>query len=41
MKKAKTLALTGSCGKTTVKEMLAAILNQKGQVLATAGNFNQ
>lgn len=38
--KAKTLALTGSCGKTTVKEMLAAILNQKGQVLATAGNFN-
>ncbi|GLT15972.1 UDP-N-acetylmuramoyl-tripeptide--D-alanyl-D-alanine ligase [Vibrio algivorus] len=37
---AKTLALTGSCGKTTVKEMLAAILNQKGQVLATAGNFN-
>ncbi|MGV3001764.1 UDP-N-acetylmuramoyl-tripeptide--D-alanyl-D-alanine ligase [Vibrio sp.] len=38
--KAKTLALTGSCGKTTVKEMLAAILKQKGQVLATAGNFN-
>ncbi|MFH0255979.1 UDP-N-acetylmuramoyl-tripeptide--D-alanyl-D-alanine ligase [Vibrio rumoiensis] len=37
---AKTLALTGSCGKTTVKEMLAAILKQKGQVLATAGNFN-
>ncbi|MGO2474541.1 MAG: UDP-N-acetylmuramoyl-tripeptide--D-alanyl-D-alanine ligase [Vibrio litoralis] len=38
--KAKTLALTGSCGKTTVKEMLVAILNPKGQVLATAGNFN-
>ena len=38
--KAKTLALTGSCGKTTVKEMLASILKQKGQVLATAGNFN-
>ncbi|OEF24982.1 UDP-N-acetylmuramoyl-tripeptide--D-alanyl-D-alanine ligase [Vibrio rumoiensis] len=38
--KAMTLALTGSCGKTTVKEMLAAILNQKGQVLSTAGNFN-
>ncbi|WP_105900698.1 UDP-N-acetylmuramoyl-tripeptide--D-alanyl-D-alanine ligase [Vibrio gangliei] len=37
---AKTLALTGSCGKTTVKEMLAAILKQKGQVLSTAGNFN-
>ncbi|WP_279151873.1 UDP-N-acetylmuramoyl-tripeptide--D-alanyl-D-alanine ligase [Photobacterium iliopiscarium] len=36
----KTLALTGSCGKTTVKEMAAAILATKGQVLATAGNFN-
>lgn len=35
-----TLALTGSCGKTTVKEMVAAILAQKGKVLATAGNFN-
>ncbi|MFV0574412.1 MAG: UDP-N-acetylmuramoyl-tripeptide--D-alanyl-D-alanine ligase [Vibrio sp.] len=37
---AKTLALTGSCGKTTVKEMLSGILGQKGQVLSTAGNFN-
>ncbi|MGF1680677.1 UDP-N-acetylmuramoyl-tripeptide--D-alanyl-D-alanine ligase [Photobacterium minamisatsumaniensis] len=36
----KTVALTGSCGKTTVKEMVAAILSQKGNVLATAGNFN-
>ncbi|PSW44027.1 UDP-N-acetylmuramoyl-tripeptide--D-alanyl-D-alanine ligase [Photobacterium leiognathi] len=36
----KTLALTGSCGKTTVKEMSAAILATKGNVLATAGNFN-
>ncbi|WP_394211652.1 UDP-N-acetylmuramoyl-tripeptide--D-alanyl-D-alanine ligase [Enterovibrio calviensis] len=36
----KTIALTGSCGKTTVKEMLAAILSQKGQTLYTAGNFN-
>lgn len=35
-----TFALTGSCGKTTVKEMLANILSFKGQVLATAGNFN-
>ncbi|HIF9189416.1 TPA: UDP-N-acetylmuramoyl-tripeptide--D-alanyl-D-alanine ligase [Photobacterium damselae] len=35
-----TLALTGSCGKTTVKEMCAAILATKGKVLATAGNFN-
>ncbi|WP_394244021.1 UDP-N-acetylmuramoyl-tripeptide--D-alanyl-D-alanine ligase [Vibrio astriarenae] len=36
----KTLAITGSCGKTTVKEMCAAILEQKGSVLFTAGNFN-
>lgn len=36
----KTVALTGSCGKTTVKEMVAAILSQCGSVLATAGNFN-
>lgn len=36
----RTLAITGSCGKTTVKEMVAAILEQKGRVLATAGNFN-
>ena len=34
------LALTGSNGKTTVKEMLAAILRQRGTVLATAGNLN-
>lgn len=38
--KVKTIALTGSCGKTTVKEMLAAILSRKGQTLYTAGNFN-
>ena len=35
-----TVALTGSCGKTTVKEMTASILAQKGTVLATGGNFN-
>lgn len=35
-----TVAITGSCGKTTVKEMVASILMQKGQVLFTAGNFN-
>ena len=35
-----TVAITGSCGKTTVKEMLASILQHKGQVLFTAGNFN-
>lgn len=36
----KTIAITGSSGKTTVKEMLAAILSRRGSVLATAGNFN-
>jgi UDP-N-acetylmuramoyl-tripeptide--D-alanyl-D-alanine ligase len=36
----KTVAITGSNGKTTVKEMTAAILGQKGKVLATEGNFN-
>ncbi|MCP3670305.1 MAG: UDP-N-acetylmuramoyl-tripeptide--D-alanyl-D-alanine ligase [Gammaproteobacteria bacterium] len=33
-------AVTGSNGKTTVKEMLAAILARKGSVLATKGNLN-
>jgi UDP-N-acetylmuramoyl-tripeptide--D-alanyl-D-alanine ligase len=33
-------AVTGSNGKTTVKEMIAAILRQKGSVLATEGNLN-
>ena len=36
----KTIAVTGSSGKTTVKEMTAAILARRGNVLATAGNFN-
>lgn len=36
----KVVALTGSSGKTSVKEMTAAILQQCGQVLYTAGNFN-
>ncbi len=34
------IAITGSGGKTTVKEMLAVILRCKGEVLATAGNLN-
>lgn len=34
------IAVTGSNGKTTVKEMLAAILGQAGKTLATAGNLN-
>lgn len=34
------VGLTGSNGKTTLKEMLAAILARQGQTLATAGNLN-
>lgn len=37
---AKVVGITGSNGKTTVKEMIASILRQKGAVLATDGNFN-
>ncbi|MEE9354609.1 MAG: UDP-N-acetylmuramoyl-tripeptide--D-alanyl-D-alanine ligase [Methylococcaceae bacterium] len=34
------VGLTGSNGKTTVKEMIASILAVKGNVLATQGNLN-
>jgi UDP-N-acetylmuramoyl-tripeptide--D-alanyl-D-alanine ligase len=34
------LAVTGSFGKTTVKEMMAAIAATRGEVLATRGNLN-
>ena len=34
------IGLTGSNGKTTVKELLSAILKRCGVVLATKGNFN-
>jgi UDP-N-acetylmuramoyl-tripeptide--D-alanyl-D-alanine ligase len=34
------VAITGSSGKTTVKEMVAAILGRKHKVLKTHGNFN-
>ena len=34
------IAVTGSNGKTTTKEMLAAIFGQRGGVLATQGNLN-
>ena len=34
------IAITGSTGKTTVKEMVAAILGRRGPVLATRGNLN-
>ncbi|MEC5317409.1 UDP-N-acetylmuramoyl-tripeptide--D-alanyl-D-alanine ligase [Brenneria populi subsp. brevivirga] len=37
---ARVVALTGSSGKTSIKEMTAAILRQCGDVLYTAGNFN-
>lgn len=34
------IALTGSNGKTTVKQMIASIFSQNHSVLATEGNFN-
>jgi UDP-N-acetylmuramoyl-tripeptide--D-alanyl-D-alanine ligase len=34
------VAVTGSNGKTTVKEMIAAILSQTGEIYATRGNLN-
>ena len=36
----KTVAMTGSSGKTTVKEMCGSILRQLGSVWTTPGNFN-
>lgn len=36
----KVIGLTGSNGKTTVKEMIAAICAEQGEVLATKGNLN-
>ncbi|MFP3028997.1 MAG: UDP-N-acetylmuramoyl-tripeptide--D-alanyl-D-alanine ligase [Arsenophonus sp.] len=37
---AKVIGVTGSSGKTSVKEMVAAILSQSGTTLFTEGNFN-
>ncbi len=34
------VAITGSNGKTTVKEMISSIFSQQGNVLATLGNLN-
>jgi len=34
------VGITGSNGKTTVKELTAAILRERGEVLATRGNLN-
>jgi UDP-N-acetylmuramoyl-tripeptide--D-alanyl-D-alanine ligase len=38
--KAKIVGVTGSNGKTTVKEMIASILSTKGKTLYTQGNLN-
>ena len=38
--KAKVIAITGSNGKTTVKEMIATIVSRCGSVVATQGNLN-
>jgi len=38
--KGKVIGITGSNGKTTVKEMVSAIVGKQGKVLATQGNFN-
>ncbi|MDQ7050791.1 MAG: UDP-N-acetylmuramoyl-tripeptide--D-alanyl-D-alanine ligase [Enterobacterales bacterium] len=37
---AEIVAITGSSGKTTVKEMVASILQQSSNILATKGNLN-
>ncbi|WP_144393699.1 UDP-N-acetylmuramoyl-tripeptide--D-alanyl-D-alanine ligase [Pleionea sediminis] len=37
---AKVIGLTGSVGKTSVKEMIASILNHEGETLSTLGNLN-
>jgi len=34
------VAITGSCGKTTTKEMIAAVLGQRVHVVKTDGNKN-
>lgn len=36
----KVIAVTGSVGKTTTKDMVASVLGEKFQVLKTEGNFN-
>lgn len=34
------IAVTGSVGKTTMKDMIASVLSQKYKVIATEGNYN-
>ncbi|MDR0969289.1 MAG: UDP-N-acetylmuramoyl-tripeptide--D-alanyl-D-alanine ligase [Lentimicrobiaceae bacterium] len=38
--KAKIIAITGTNGKTTTKELIAAVLNKKFSIIKTQGNFN-
>ncbi|WP_261979643.1 Mur ligase family protein [Buchnera aphidicola] len=38
--KSKIIAITGSCGKTSVKEMTASILRQNGKTISTIENYN-
>jgi UDP-N-acetylmuramoyl-tripeptide--D-alanyl-D-alanine ligase len=38
--KGQLIGITGSMGKTTTKEMTAAVLATKGQVIRTVGNLN-
>lgn len=38
--KATVVGITGSCGKTTTKEMLSSILRQRHKVASTPGNLN-
>ena len=38
--RAKVVSVTGTCGKTSVKEMTSSILKQVGNTVATRGNFN-
>ncbi|HOK08793.1 MAG TPA: UDP-N-acetylmuramoyl-tripeptide--D-alanyl-D-alanine ligase [Candidatus Hydrogenedens sp.] len=38
--KANIFAITGSCGKTTTKELVYSVLNKKYKVVASKGNYN-
>lgn len=40
LSKARVVSVTGTCGKTSVKEMTASILSRLGKTIATSGNFN-
>ncbi len=37
---AKVIAITGSVGKTTTRQFVAAVMSEAGKTLATSGNFN-